>query len=326
MAVDWNKAGGQIIMEFFKANTNVNFLGLQKWAFLFSIMIFVASITSLIAYGLDFGLDFTGGTQVTLTFKQPANLNQIRKELKTAGFKDTQVQSYGSSRSVLISVGIDKKLSDEEGLKQIQEKYTAKIVKAVPDSTVDSVSSIGAKVSSELAYKGILAVVVAMLATMIYIAFRFEWHLAVGAAISLVHDPILILGVFAFFRVQFDLVSLAAVLTVIGYSLNDTIVVFDRVRENFRKMRRGTAREIVNASINQTLSRTIMSSGLTLLVVIALFCLGGPVIHTFAMALIIGIFIGTYSSIYVAGSLAVALGLKRSDLLTAVKKDYDDRP
>lgn len=314
-------------MEFFKSNTRINFLGVQSFAAAFSTIIFVASIVSLIIYGLNFGLDFTGGTQIQLSFKNAANVTKIRDELKVKGFKDLQVQSYGSSRSVLISLGLDKELIKEgKSLKEIQDSLTAAVSQAVPDGHVDSVQSIGAKVSSELAYKGVLAVVVALLITMIYIAFRFEWHMAVGAAVSLVHDPVLILGVFSFFHIQFDLVALAAVLTVIGYSLNDTIVIFDRVRENFRKMRRGSPKEVVNSAINQTLSRTIMSAGLVLLVVFALYFLGGPVINAFALALIIGIVIGTYSSIYVAGSLAVALGLKRSDLLTAVKKEYDDSP
>jgi len=314
-------------MEFFKTNTKIDFLNLQKWAAAFSIAVFLVSVVGLIIFGLNFDLDFTGGTQIQLSFKQAANLTKIRHDLDASGLGDAQVQTYGSTRDVMISLGINKKMRKEgQTLKQIQETLTLAVAKAVPNAKVERSNSIGAKVSSELAYKGILAVVIAMLITMIYIAFRFEWHMAIGAAVSLVHDPILILGLFAFFHIRFDLVALAAVLTVIGYSLNDTIVVFDRVRENFRKMRRGTPKEIVNAAINQTLSRTIMSAGLVLLVVVVLFFFGGPVIHAFSLALIIGIMIGTYSSIYVAGSLAVALGLQRSDLLTAVKKDYDDTP
>ena len=197
---------------------------------------------------------------------------------------------------------------------------------ALPGATFQSVNFVGSTVSSELAYKGILAVIVALLGTMIYIALRFEYRLAVSAAVALVHDPVLILGIFSFFHIQFDLTALAAVLTVIGYSLNDTIVVFDRVRENFRKMRRGTTVEVVNAAINQTLSRTIMTSSLTLTVVVVLFLFGGPTIHGFALALIIGIVIGTYSSIYVAGAFAVALGLSRKDLMTTAKREVEDRP
>lgn len=314
-------------MEFFKTNTNIDFLGLQKWAAAFSIIIFIASIVSLIIFGLNFDLDFTGGAQINLAFPQTANIAQIRQNLDKVGLKDAQVQTYGSTKDVMISLGISKKMRKSgQTLKQIQETLTQAVLQAVPNAKVERVNSIGAKVSSELAYKGILAVVIAMLVTMIYIAFRFEWHMAVGAAVSLVHDPILILGLFSFFHIRFDLVALAAVLTVIGYSLNDTIVIFDRVRENFRKMRRGTPREIVNAAINQTLSRTIMSAGLVLLVVVVLFFYGGAMIHAFSLALIIGIVIGTYSSIYVAGSLAVALGLQRSDLLTAAKREYVDSP
>lgn len=314
-------------MEFFKTNTKIDFLNLQKWAATFSIVIFIASIVSLIIFGLNFDLDFTGGTQILLSFKQAANITQIRRELNAVDLADAQVQTYGSTKDVMISLGISKKMrATGQTLKQIQDTLTKAVLKAVPNAKVEQVNSIGAKVSSELAYKGILAVVIAMLITMIYIAFRFEWHMAIGAAVSLVHDPILILGLFSFFHIRFDLVALAAVLTVIGYSLNDTIVIFDRVRENFRKMRRGMPKEVVNAAINQTLSRTIMSAGLVLLVVVVLFFYGGPVIHAFALALIIGIVIGTYSSIYVAGSLAVALGLKRADLLTAAKREYQETP
>jgi len=314
-------------MEFFKTGTKIDFLGLQKWAAAFSIIIFIASVVSLIIFGLNFDLDFTGGTQILLSFPKAANITQIRRDLNTVGLADAQVQTYGSTKDVMISLGISKKMrAAGQTLKQIQDALTKAVLKAVPNAKMEQANSIGAKVSSELAYKGILAVVIAMLITMIYIAFRFEWHMAIGAAVSLVHDPVLILGLFSFFHIRFDLVSLAAVLTVIGYSLNDTIVIFDRVRENFRKMRRGSPKEIVNAAINQTLSRTIISAGLVLLVVIVLFLYGGPVIHAFALALIIGIVIGTYSSIYVAGSLAVAMGLKRADLLTAAKREYTDTP
>jgi preprotein translocase subunit SecF len=314
-------------MEFFKANTNINFLGLSKWAAIFSIFLFLASAASLAVYGLNFGLDFTGGTQIQLTFKQTADLNNIRQELQKSGFHEAQVQSYGSSRDVLVSLGTSEtKAQSGENAEQTRERIKAEMTQVLPEAHVDRMDYIGAKVSSELAYKGVLAVIVAMLITMIYIAFRFEYKLAVGAAVALIHDPVLILGVFSFFHIQFDLVGLAAILTIIGYSLNDTIVVFDRVRENFRKIRRGSAREIVNTSINQTLSRTVMSSSLTLIVVVALFFLGGPEIHPFATALIVGIVIGTYSSIYVAGSLSVAIGLKRSNLLQQAKKDSDGMP
>jgi len=314
-------------MEFFKPNTNIDFLGLRKWAALFSCIVFIASLISFFYHGLNLGLDFTGGTQIELSFQKPADLDKIRTELDKAGFPHAEVQSFGSSRSVIVTMAPKKSAKGEiVDQRKIQEQIKDSVLKAIPEATFSRADYIGAKVSSELTYKGILAVVVGVLATMIYIAFRFEYRLAVSAAISLIHDPVLILGVFSFFHIEFDLTSLAAVLTILGYSLHDSIVVFDRVRENFRGVRRGTPIHIVNAAINQTLSRTVISSTLTFVVVAVLFALGGPTIHSFAMALMVGIAIGTYSSIYVAGSLAVALGLNRSDLLPAVKKDYDEKP
>ncbi len=304
-------------MEFFK-KTNIDFMGLRKWAAVASIVMFIASIASLLAFGLNFGLDFTGGTQFQLQYASAANLPQIRKQLKTAGFDQAVVVNFGASNSVLVRVGKHQNLN--------QQALTKKIQQTLPNAKLTAVEFIGAQVGHELAYNGILALVVAMIATTIYIALRFEYRFAVSSAVALIHDPLLIIGIFSFFHIEFDLTALAAVLTVIGYSLNDTIVVFDRVRENFRKLRKSDAAEIVNLSVNQTLSRTIMTSGLTLLAVIALFLFGGPKVHGFALALIVGIVVGTYSSIYVAGALAVALGLKRADFLPSVNKEIDERP
>ena len=199
-------------------------------------------------------------------------------------------------------------------------------MEALPGAIKQRVDFVGPQVGAELATKGALAIIVALLATMIYIAFRFEFRLAVSSAVALIHDPVLILGVFAIFHVEFDLKALAGLLAVIGYSLNDTIVVFDRVRENFIKIRRSTPLEIMNVSINQTLSRTIMTSLLTLFVVVALFLYGGETIRGFSLALIIGIVVGTYSSIYVAGALAVVMGLDRKDFMPTARKELDDRP
>ena len=200
------------------------------------------------------------------------------------------------------------------------------VLEVLPDAKVQQVDYIGPQVGQELATKGALAVVIALLGTMIYIALRFEFRFAVASTVALIHDPVLILGIFSFFHLEFNLITLAAVLTVIGYSLNDTIVIFDRVRENFRKLRKATPVEVVNSATNQTLSRTIMTSVLTLMVVLALFFLGGSTLHGFALAMIIGIVIGTYSSIYVAGSLALALGLTRQHLLPPSKEALDERP
>lgn len=304
-------------MEFFKTQTNIDFMGQRKWAALFSIVLFIASIVSFLVYGLNLGLDFTGGTQIEVTYPQPPNIQQIRQELASINFKDAVVQTYGTPRDILIRVAPHQHISTQD--------LQAQILGVLPGAKVDQIEFIGPKVGKTLVTNGILAIIVSLIATMLYIALRFDMRFAISAAVALIHDPILILGIFSFFHIEFDLIALAAVLTIIGYSLNDTIVVYDRVRENFRKMRKGTPLEIMNSSINQTLSRTIMTSGLTLLVVIVLFILGGETLRPFSLALIIGIIIGTYSSIYVAGSLAVALGISRAHLLPAAK-EVDERP
>jgi len=305
-------------MEFFNPNSKVDFMGARKWAAVFSIMIFVVSIGALCINGLIWGLDFTGGTQIEVAYKKPADLALIRESLYNVGFKEAQVVSYGTSKDVLISI------APRVDLEQVS--LVDKVLKALPGATKQRVEYVGPQVGQELATKGILAIVVSLLATMIYIAMRFEYRLAFSSAIALIHDPVLILGVFSLFGIEFDLKALAGLLAVIGYSLNDTIVVFDRVRENFIKIRRTNPIELMNISINQTLSRTIMTSVLTLCVVVSLFIYGGETIHGFSLALIIGILIGTYSSIYVAGALAVVMGLDRKDFLPNQRKEIDDRP
>ena len=305
-------------MEFFNPNTSIDFMGARKGAALLSITIFTLSITALCVNGLKWGLDFTGGTQIEASYLDSANLSDIRNNLYKSGFTEAQVVSYGTSKDVLISIAPRANLD--------QSLLTHKISLALPDATIQRVEFIGPQVGQELATKGILAIVVSLIATMVYIAIRFEYRLAFSSAVALIHDPVLILGVFALFSIEFDLKALAGLLAVIGYSLNDTIVVFDRVRENFIKIRRVSSIEIMNTSINQTLSRTIMTSVLTLFVVVALFVYGGATIHAFSLALIIGIVVGTYSSIYVAGALAVAMGLNRKDFLTTSQKEINDRP
>lgn len=309
-------------MEFFKHNTAINFMAQRKWAAIISITLCVLSIVSLIAHGLNLGLDFTGGTQIQMNFPVEANLNQIRDSLQKAGFPDAGVRSYGTSRDVQITV-VPK---DKKNIETAKDVLVEQVMAALPTAKVQQVDSIGSQVGQELATKGALAIVIALLGTMIYVALRFEWRFSVGSTVALIHDPILILGIFSFFHIEFNLIALAAVLTVIGYSLNDTIVIFDRIRENFRKLRKAVPFDVVNQSINQTLSRTLMTSVLTLLVVFALFFLGGSMLHGFSLALIIGIVVGTYSSIYVAGSLALALGLSRQNLLPPSKEVLDNRP
>lgn len=305
-------------MEFFKTKTAINFLGLRKYTAVLSIILFICSLTSLAVKGLNWGLDFTGGTEIQIAYATPADVPTIRSELDKAGYTEAVVQSYGNAETLLISIAPRANLD--------QAHLAQQVMSALPGAQLQRVDYVGPKVGQELATKGILAILIALLGTMIYIALRFEYRFAIGSAVALVHDPVIIMGVFSFFQLEFNLTALAAVLAVIGYSLNDTIVIFDRIRENFRKVRKGTPVEIVNLSINQTLSRTVMTSGTTLIVVLALFFLGGAMIHGFATAFIIGIVVGTYSSIYVAGALAVALGLDKKDLMPIAKQELDDRP
>lgn len=305
-------------MELFNPDSQIDFMGARKWTAVFSIIVSLIAIISLSINGLKWGLDFTGGTQIEVAYQTTPHLENIRKALSKAGFPEAQVISYGAVKDVLISI------APHENLKQSQA--VDKVMAVLPDAQKLQAEVVGPQIGQELAIKGALAVVVAMLATMAYIAFRFEYRLATSAAVALIHDPVLILGIFSLFHIEFDLKALAALLAVIGYSLNDTIVVFDRVRENFRKIRRSSPLEIMNLSINQTLSRTVMTSALTLIVVLSLFFYGGEAIHTFSLALMIGIIIGTYSSIYVAGALAITLGLTRNDLIPTPKAELDNRP
>lgn len=305
-------------MEFFSHNTTIDFMAQRNRAFIFSLCLLVFSVGSLIFNGLNFGMDFTGGVQVKVSYPTPADSNLIREQLAKAGLDDAAVQAYGSSKDVMI------KLKSKKGLDQKQ--LSDKVLNALTGAKLQQIDDIGAQVGKELVTSGILAVIVALLGTMIYIALRFEYKFAISAAISLIHDPMLIIGVFSFFGIEFDLIALAAVLTVIGYSLNDTIVVYDRVRENFRKVRKADATEVLNLSINQTLSRTIMISGITFSVILALYIFGGQVLHGFSLAMMIGIVIGTYSSIYIAGALALLFGLERHHLMPAEKRVVDSMP
>jgi preprotein translocase subunit SecF len=310
-------------MEFFKHNTQINFMAQRKVAAIFSAVLFVLSMLSLAIYGLNWGLDFTGGTQIQLSYPSEPDIAQIRTSLQTAGFPEAVVISYGTSKDVMVTLAPKNHVASLSA--QAQTETVTQVTQALPGAKVNEVTYIGPQVGKEMASKSVMSILFALLGTMVYIAFRFDLRFAVGSTVALIHDPVIILGIFSFFGLEFNLIALAAVLTVIGYSLNDTIVIFDRVRENFRKLRKSEPLDIMNASINQTLSRTIMTSVITLIVVLALFFLGGSLLHGFALALIIGIVVGTYSSIYVAGSLAILLGLNRHHLLPQPKL-VDERP
>lgn len=310
-------------MEFFKHNTQIDFMAQRKKAAIFSGILFLLSMLALAFHGLNWGLDFTGGTQIQLSYPSEPDLNQVRSNLQAAGFPEAVVISYGTSKDVMVTLvpkGHSANMTSQEQTEVVNE-----VTRALPSAKVNEVTYIGPQVGKEMASKSALAILFALLGTMVYIAFRFDMRFAVGSTVALIHDPVIILGVFSFFGLEFNLIALAAVLTVIGYSLNDTIVIFDRVRENFRKLRKSDVVEIMNASINQTLSRTIMTSVVTLLVVFALLFLGGSLLYGFSLALIIGIIVGTYSSIYVAGSLAILLGVNRHHLVPQPKL-ADDTP
>lgn len=308
-------------MEFFHHQTKYDFMGISRWTAAVSILMTAISLMFLFTKGLNFGLDFTGGTQLELRYSQPVNFEEVRKELEEAGFSGAKVTQYGSTRDILVK--IPNRLGENE--QRLGEDVLGTLKKNDPSVQLQRVEFVGSEVGENLAEQGGLAVLAALFATLLYIALRFEYRFGISATVALLHDPILILGIFSFFQIEFDLATLAGILAVIGYSLNDTIVVFDRVRENFRKVRKGTSYEIMNASINQTLSRTIMTSATTLLVVVALYLFGGESLHGFSLALIIGIVIGTYSSIFVAGALALRLGVSRLDL-SSQKKVVDDTP
>jgi preprotein translocase subunit SecF len=274
---------------------------------------------------LNLGVDFTGGTLIELGYTQTADLVAIRNTLVEQELGDASVQQFGTPQDVLIRIAGGGAGSQSTLSNQV---YAGLSEAADQPVTLRRVEFVGPQVGDELTEDGALAVLVALLAIMIYVALRFEWRFALGSVLALAHDVLITLGLFALFQIEFDLPVLAAVLAVIGYSLNDTIVVFDRVRENFRKLRKGTPLEIVNISLNNTLSRTLMTSLTTVLVLLALYFLGGEIIHGFAFALLIGVLIGTYSSIYVASTAVLMLGVSKADLMPVVKEGVveDDRP
>ncbi len=292
-------------------------MALRKPAVLLSVALMLVSIISLVTLKLNVGIDFTGGSIIEVGYQQAVELQPIRGALETQGFGDAIVQHFGSANEVLIRLVPDTDKDKAELSSQI-----IGLLQNISDTPIDvrRVDFVGPQVGEELTEDGGLAVLYALIAILIYVAFRFEYRFSLGAVAALVHDVVITLGFFSIFQLDFDLSVLAAILAVIGYSLNDTIVVFDRVRENFRKIRKKTSLEVINISINQTISRTLMTSFTTLLVLLSLFFLGGEVIHSFALALIIGVLVGTYSSIYVATTSALALGISRSDMLLPEKE------
>ena len=298
-------------MRLLTLSETVNFMRLRIPAMVFSTILILGSFVSLGMNSLNWGLDFTGGTLIEVGYEQAADLEAIRHQLANAEFEDAIVQNFGSSQEVLI------RIAPREGVKAttIGEQVLAALRADGTAVDMRRIEFVGPNVGEELAEQGGLAMLVALICILVYVAMRFEWRFALGSVSALAHDVILTLGLFSVLQLEFDLTVLAAVLAVIGYSLNDTIVVSDRIRENFRKIRKGEPIDIINISLTQTLNRTIITSLTTILVLVALFYKGGALIHGFATALLFGVIIGTYSSVYIASSVALLLGISKEDLM-----------
>ena len=323
-------------MEFLKKDLSIDFLGRRRLAAIVSGVLIIVCIASMVGRGINFGLDFTGGTLVEIRFAEQVSVDDVRNQLSTVGIEDTTVQYFGTSRDVMVRLPShpDSGGAAEQSSRIIETlrlPYGETLAESLDGGLQSCAKSdgslgecfvqmrrvefVGPKVGQELTDQGGLAMLYALIGILVYVAWRFEWRFAIGAVVALVHDVLITIGLFSIFQIDFSLAVLAAVLAVIGYSLNDTIVVFDRSRENFRKSRRGTAIEIMNRSINQTLRRTVLTSLTTLLVVLTLLLFGGEVIWGFAFALLIGVLVGTYSSIFVASPVVLALRISREDMV-----------
>ncbi len=309
-------------MRIFKQVPNFDFLGKGRYAAALSFLLVAGSIGSLIMQGLNLGLDFKGGIQIEVGYQNPINAETVRKQLAAAGFDDVVVQSIGETgKDLTISIADKGKLS--------KVAVSTKVIATLQQNSKEKIDVrrrdfVGSKVGKELRDKGGIAMLLALGGILVYVMLRFEWRFALGAIVATIHDVLITIGFFSVFQWPFDLTVLAAVLAIIGYSLNDTVVVYDRIRENFRKIRKGTTLSITNAAMNQTLSRTIMTSFTTLLVVSAMYFFGGESIRPFSLALIIGIIVGTYSSIYVASAMVIALKVDRSHLMPVTKQTEGD--
>lgn len=308
-------------------NKLINFVGARKPAMILSALLILASIGSLIVNGLNMGVDFTGGTVIEIGYPEATEVEPIRKALANANY-DAQVQHFGTAKDVLIRItppkgeSLEKITSNDKA--KIGDKIYAILKAENPDITLRRVEFVGPQIGDELRDDGGVAMLLALAGILIYVTLRFEFRFSVGAIIALLHDVVITIGIFSIFRIEFDLTILAAVLAIIGYSLNDTIVVFDRIRENYLQLRKASPEESINISINQTLARTIVTSLTTLLVLLALFFLGGEIIHGFSMAMIIGVVVGTYSSIYIASSSLIMMGVTREALLPPEKEGADE--
>ena len=305
-------------------NTKIDFLRWRKLAMGWSVAVLLIAVGSLLIRGMNLGLDFTGGTVIEVQYPHPVAIPEVRETLVKAGYGDAQTQHFGTSRDVLIRIPPREQMNAATLNNQVLTALQG--AEGGAGVTLARAEFVGPQVGKELVEQGGLAALGALLGILVYVMFRFEWRLAVGTIAATVHDVLFTVGWFSLFQLEFDLTVLAAVLAVIGYSVNDTVVVLDRIRENFRKRRKGSVVEIMNLSINETLSRTTMTSFVTLLSVIVMYFFGGTVMHGFSVAMIVGIVVGTYSSIYVASASALYLGISREDLLPRAKEMADDQP
>ncbi|MCY4641448.1 MAG: protein translocase subunit SecF [Gammaproteobacteria bacterium] len=306
-------------MQLLKDKLNIDFMGKRKPALILSCALIVVSLAAIPVRGLNLGIDFTGGTLVEVGYPDSTGLEKVRQALVSSGLENAIVQHFGTTRDVLIRLPVAESDRDKSSL-------SSKVIDALQPTgspEVKRVEFVGPQVGGELRDKGGLAMLYALVGILIYVALRFEWRFSLGSVAALVHDVILVMGFFALTQTEFDLTVLAALLAVIGYSLNDTIVVFDRIRENFRRTRKDIPEATINESINQTFSRTLMTSITTLLVLFALFLFGGEVIHAFSIALIVGVIVGTYSSIYIASTSLLALKVSKEDLMPVAKTTGD---
>jgi len=314
-------------MKFLNKKTSIDFVGKRKIAFIGSLSVIALSIVMLFAEDLNFGLDFTGGTLIEVSYPTAPEMSTVRANLAAAGMPDSIVQTFGTPTDIVVRIPPHE--NEEENDAAITTAVLAALQQGVEGQIeMRRVEFVGPQVGDELAEQGILAVVYALIGIFFYVMMRFQWRFSVGAVASLLHDIIITMGVLVTLQVEFDLTVVAALLAVVGYSLNDTIVVFDRIRENFPRLRKSSSLEVVSKSINETLSRTIMTGLTTLMVLVALYIFGGEIIHAFAFTLIIGIVVGTYSSIYVASTVALELGVSKYDLMAVEKEGVaaDQKP
>jgi len=305
------------MFQIVKPDTHINFMGHRKMFLFISAVVVALFIAAIVLRGFNFGLDFTGGTLIEVSYPTAPEISEVRQVLEEEGFGDATVQTFGTARDIVVRLQSEE---GEEAAADLSTRVLAALQTAEPDIEMRRVEFVGPQVGRELAEQGSLALLYALIGVLIYVSFRFQWRFAVASVAALLHDIVLVAGVLALFQVSFDLTVVAALLATIGYSLNDTIVLFDRLRENFRTVRKKSPLELTNLAINQMLGRTLMTSLTTLMVLLALFYFGGEIIHAFALTLIVGVIVGTYSSVYIAGNVANLLGVSKQDLMPVEKE------